>query len=294
MIIHTVQEYIDVIEQLKNKYTFEISNGLPHILEHKYIRTPNFIYRGHSDHEKYQLIPGVFRWRKTPDGHDISEYSQLEFNILSDFISESCRYIRDIPVNDISSWLEIAQHFGVPTRLLDFTQNPLVALYFACCSLKDAVASVWILDETSYNEKYFGSPILFATYCKQLTSGIINWEIMSWQRPPTGSPQYTQYPVIYRPANREERMASQSSVFMLWSALRLPLTDIIPLEDRMDINDVMQNQNHGILGSIEIPAEAKKPILSQLNALGINEKFIYPGLDGVGKYINRKYSSQTR
>lgn len=292
MTIQTVQEYIDAIEKLKNKYTYEVTNGLPHVFEQKYIHTPNFIYRGHDDHENYQLIPGIFRWKRMPDGHDISEYSQLEFNILSDFISESCRYVQNVPVDDISAWLEVAQHFGVPTRLLDFTQNPLVALYFACCSLKDTVASVWILDEIAYNEQYFGSPILFATYCKQLISGIINWEIMSFQRPPAGSPQYTQYPVIYRPASREERMTSQSSVFMLWSALRLPLTSIISPENYMDFDNEIQNRNHGVLGNIEIPGAAKASILLQLNELGINEKFIYPGLDGVGKYIKRKYSSK--
>jgi len=46
-------------------------------------------------------------------------HSQIEFNVLADFISEACRFVKDIPSGDISAWLEIAQHFGVPTRLLD-------------------------------------------------------------------------------------------------------------------------------------------------------------------------------
>lgn len=292
MTIQTVTEYITAIEQLKKNYTYEISADIPIAPELKYVRTPKFIYRGHGDHQRYQLIPGVFRWKSLSDGREVSEYSQLEYNILADFISESCRYIKDIPTSDIAAWLEIAQHFGVPTRLLDFTENPLVALYFACSSANDSTASVWILNEVSYNENYFGTPLIFATHTNQLISGIINWELLCQQRPSADQAQYSQYPVIYRPAYREERMSSQSSVFLLWGASRLPLTSIIPSECYMSFGEHSEKPRSGVIGCVEILGKSKTKILAQLNELGINEKFIYPGLDGVGKYIKKKYSSK--
>lgn len=290
MKIQTVTEYITVIEKLKNAYTYEVSAGVPTLPEHKYVYSPKFIYRGHGNHEKYQLIPGAFRWKKLSDGHEVGEYSQLEYNILSDFISESCRYIKDIPINDIAAWLEIAQHFGAPTRLLDFTENPLVALYFACNSSVDKDASVWIINEAYYNQLYFGTPLLFALHAKQLIGDIIDCEIMYQQRPPADHIQYSQYPIIYRPAYREERMSTQSSVFMLWAALRMPLTNIIPQENYMKFDEKPEKPQNGVIAPIIIPSDAKRQILSQLDKLGINEKFIYPGLDGVGKYIKSRYS----
>ena len=285
----TVTDYITAIEQLKQNYTYETPAGIPILPELKNVHTPKFIYRGHSD-KNYQLIPGIFRWKKLSNGHEVGEYSQLEYNILADFISESCRYIKDIPTNDIAAWLEIAQHFGVPTRLLDFTENPLVALYFTCSSSSDIDASVWILNEAYYNYIYFGSPILFATHTDQLIGGIVNWGIMCQQRPFADQAQYSQYPVIYRPAYMEERMSSQSSVFMIWGDNRMPLTSIIPDKYHMEFDKNPTNPQHGLICHIDVPASSKKQILAQLNELGINEKFIYPGLDGVGKYIKEKYS----
>lgn len=102
MIIHTITEYITAIDKLKDNYTYEVSVGIPILPELNDVHTPKFIYRGHSN-KNYQLNPGIFRWKKHSDGHEVCEYSQLEYNILADFISKSCRYIKDIPTNDIAA-----------------------------------------------------------------------------------------------------------------------------------------------------------------------------------------------
>ncbi|MBO5744895.1 MAG: FRG domain-containing protein [Clostridia bacterium] len=281
MIIKSLTEYISAIEQLKKKYTCEVANQGAN---HTSARVPNFIYRGQGNYKKNLLIPGVFRWTKGANGEDLGEYSQFEHNILADFISEGCRYIMDVPTSDLVAWLEIAQHFGAPTRLLDFTENPLVALYFACSNLIDTNASVWIINESAYNESCFGSSILFPTQINELISNIVEGQIVARQ----SSESCSEYPVIYRPAYREERMASQSSVFMLWGKNRVPLTDMISEEGHMSFDDKCSSD--GLICYFEIPKSCKKQILNQLNELGVNEKFIFPGLDGVGKYIKKKYS----
>ena len=77
---------------------------------------------------------------------------------------------------------------------------------------------------------------------------------------------------------------------MIWGAQQAELTDFIAKEDYM--TDVqITNVYHGIICKVEIPADKKEVILQQLNLLGINNKFIYPGIDGIGKYIDKKYSS---
>ena len=288
MIIKNLTEYINAIEQLKKSYTYELTSSGGEKTGYNEIRTPEFIYRGQGNYKKNLLIPGVFRWTRGSDGVDLGEYSQLEHNILADFISDGCRYIMDVSTSDLVAWLEIAQHFGAPTRLLDFTENPLVALYFACSNQMDTNASVWIVNESAYNESFFKTPILFPTQTNQLISEISNSEIM--KRQGQAGECCSEYPVIYRPAYREERMSAQSSVFMLWGKQRIPLTDMVSPEHHMSFTQEPENKKNGILCYLEIPKNSKKQILSQLSELGVNEKFIFPGLDGVGKYIRKKYS----
>lgn len=286
MIIKTLTDYISAIENLRKNYTYSVDDTANGYMSS---RTPKFIYRGQGNYKRNLLIPGVFRWTKNSAGEDVGEYSLLEYNILADFISESCRYIMDVPTNDLVGWLEIAQHFGAPTRLLDFTENPLVALYFACSNLIDTNASVWIINEAAYNETFFGSPVLFPAYTNDMISDIVDREIVKKQ---SFDLQAVEFPVIYRPSYREERMSSQSSVFMLWGERRIPLTDILLPEHHMTFDLNPPNRKNGIIYYFEIPKSAKKQILAELDEVGVNEKFIFPGLDGVGKYIKKKYSAK--
>lgn len=286
----SVHEYLCLIEQLKKNYTY--TEGIAIFGTQTY--TPHFIYRGHSNHKKYKLLPGIFRERVVSPGCTTTEYSQLEFNILNDFISEACRFVKDIPVEDIPAWLEIAQHFGVPTRLLDFTENPLVALYFSCIGSPKEDATVWILNEPVYNKKFFlEGPLVLTIKSKQMVSKIVSDEIVyqDYQVQHYNNPDYIQWPWIYKPHYHEERMNLQSSIFMIWGADRRPLTEFVSTNEFMT-EETVTNQANGLICNIIIPANRKHELLNQLNLCGINEKFIYPGMDGIGRYINQKYSSR--
>lgn len=293
MEVGSVHEYLCLIERLKKNYTYSTQIA-PNAIFGNQTYTPHFIYRGHSNHEKYKLLPGIFRMRDISPGYSTTEYSQLEFNILNDFISEACRFMKDIPVADIPAWLEIAQHFGVPTRLLDFTENPLVALYFACLGSQKTDAAVWIINEPVYNKKFFlKNGLVLAIESKQVVDKIVSEEIVyqNYQIQHYGNPIYIQCPWIYKPHYHEERMNLQSSIFMIWGADQRPLTELIGANEFMVAENVT-NQECGIICSIDIPANCKRELINQLNLCGINEKFIYPGMDGIGRYINQKYSSR--
>lgn len=290
MIINSIQEYITLIEKLKNNYTYTGSIGSGPLAS-SFTYRPHFIFRGHGDHQNYKLLPQIFRYKDIGDGKYCTEYSQLEYNILKDFISEASRFIKDVPVGDVPAWLEIAQHFGVPTRLLDFTENPLVALYFACSETANTDASVWILNEYAYNLKLHNeSGLVLAAKSQWLVNEIITNEIVNKISNPCVPNQGIPYPWIYKPVYREERMNLQSSIFMIWGAKQNQLTDFISTDDYMT-DEQPTNAKHGIICYVEIPADSKESIIQQLNLVGINNKFIYPGIDGVGKYIKTKYSS---
>ena len=84
-------------------------------------------YRGQANWT-WALGPKVFR-RKT--------FREAETALIDAFRSEAALAIGGYPA-DKWGWISFAQHHGLPTRLLDWTDNPLIALYFACEDPKES------------------------------------------------------------------------------------------------------------------------------------------------------------
>lgn len=96
-----------------------------------------YMYRGVSDAD-YQLLAKVGRdWKLGCKVLQISEQSLLE-----QFRVRAIQYVSIRPQSDWE-WLALGQHYGLPTRLLDWTENPLVALYFACAGHSDKDGAVY-------------------------------------------------------------------------------------------------------------------------------------------------------
>ena len=127
-------KFLSVIDQLEEFYCSDKDTS-PHAVK--------LLFRGVSNTE-YKLLPSVLRGYKN--------YAREE-TILQRFIKEAYVYKRNISPTNYIEWIELAQHFGAPTRLLDWTSNPLVALFFACGGDKTSDAVVWILHP--YNYLYF-------------------------------------------------------------------------------------------------------------------------------------------
>lgn len=100
-----------------------------------------FLFRGVTRPE-HKLIPSVARDFK-PDTRPLRK---LEDDLFLEFKRRAIPWIAPtfIPRSDWE-WLMLARHHGVPTRLLDWTTNPMVALYFACLSDPDVDGKVYVL-----------------------------------------------------------------------------------------------------------------------------------------------------
>ena len=97
-------------------------------------------YRGHGD-ASWKLVPGYYR-----SNMNVSEHSLLiKFR-------QSATMLVDRQPADSFDWLFLMQHYGVPTRLLDWTESPLVALYFCVNSEPDKEGAIWILKPPELNE----------------------------------------------------------------------------------------------------------------------------------------------
>lgn len=97
---------------------------------------PSMLFRGHKE-LTYKLIPTIGRLNFLK--HDILKNEQL---LLKQFKESALPYLKNIPKNDWE-WLALGQHHGLPTRLLDWTFNPLVALFFAVEEISEGNSIVY-------------------------------------------------------------------------------------------------------------------------------------------------------
>lgn len=105
-----------------------------------------WVFRGHNC-SSYELEPSIERAAKGK-----GEWAALESMVLDEFQAKARMHmdLSDWRSNDRLSWLALMQHYGIPTRLLDFTYSPYVALYFAIRNRltrhKAGSVAIWAID----------------------------------------------------------------------------------------------------------------------------------------------------
>lgn len=203
-------------------------------------------YRGVSDSE-YELIPNIARVTTLPD-MSLSDY---EHELLNRFESEGYPYLKK-PVN---YWqvLIMAQEHGVPTRLLDWTTNPLVGLFFATVNNPEKDGAVYQIQKDIYQK-----------------------EMELEEKLP--HPPYNINEFIYlKPRHYTKRIENQDGVFTLKPDPLSPVND----------EDVDR------MRKIIIPKEMKPRTLSILQVCGCNWHKLFGNLDYLSKHIiwklQRKY-----
>lgn len=265
--VSRLSQYLQIIEENNSKFQ----------------RKQRFLYRGESM-LSYTLLPSVYR--KTEDGLGSEVYlsKSSERSILTDFMTEAASYINGVPVDDMFRWVEYAQHFGVPTRLLDWTSNPLVALFFACSSNPNEDGRIYILNQLFYR-------LLVDENDRNSMEGrIIKEEALKMILEEKNT---FPYPVLFKPYYFDPRLQAQSSYFMAWGYKKEPLDALInELEEGkakaieyLAISEETAGDGIEVITDIHIKNEYKAHLKRELDGIGINNATLFPGLDGIGRCI---------
>ncbi len=174
----------------------------------------NFFYRGMAD-SRWKLIPSLMR--SIAESHAYA----LEHDLAVEFKSEVPDLFQDARGN--FETIAKMQHFGIPTRLLDFTLNPLIALYFACSGHPRSPGRVVF---TLNKLHHFDDPCVECTSSLYLIDNCNNISLDKWVRPYNLSVSeylfdiftniYSRAPLFVKPLYLDERMRAQRSVFLLF------------------------------------------------------------------------------
>ncbi|WP_168393750.1 FRG domain-containing protein [Acinetobacter indicus] len=212
--------------------------------------------RGHSKY--YPLLPSAFRLDK--NGNRLYRKIDIQ-SFLEDFKINSHPYISNTyNVGNDKEWMAYAQHYGVPTKLLDFTRSHIVSLMFALEKAFDEEncndGEVWFLDPVALNEKSTDR-----SFCK-----IINISTHPEELDKASGP------VVVSCKKIHERINAQNGLFVYFQEENSNTA----LENYIDIT---------ILRKVIIDKDSKREILKSLNSLGIGYSSIYPELGSVSKDI---------
>lgn len=130
--IQSVEEFVATVQRLESHWRVKD-------------RRPALWFRGHADLD-WKLLPGLQRFPLVdPAAQESSAYYYFQVRA-----PQLLRWVPD--EHDAWSWMVHMQHYGFPTRLLDWSERPLVALFFALYTLHgDADAVVWVLAPEMWN-----------------------------------------------------------------------------------------------------------------------------------------------
>ncbi len=235
---------------------------------------PGLWFRG-SGKSTWALIPKLYRTNKS-----INLVLGIEDEIREEFIRRAPALTAFHPANEWE-WYFLMQHYGAPTRLLDWTESPLTALYFAVKDnegLQDA--AVWVLDPWWLNDKVVGkglgvlppgSPGLAKSDIKRYRAWLpARFEAKGKLKTPS--------PVAIFPTQFDRRIAAQRSCFTIHGRRPKTLDQLFPRDSDK-------------IAKIIIPSYVISEMRDELIDYCTDEATIFPDLEGLGKAVSRNWLS---
>jgi hypothetical protein len=275
MKIASISKFIDIIKKLEHD--------------------PDFIYafRGHSDSEKYKLSPSVFRKLGILKKEDYL-FKELLTHNPEEF--RDCHYALE--------YLVKMQHYGLPTRLLDLTLNPLIALYFAVSENETELGEVIVLKIPKNEIRYYDSDTVSVLaniskmsidfeynklegiydvkkrtddFNEQDYINILHHQI-GFEKPHFKKsifPDDIDQVICVKTKLSNPRIVNQAGLFLLFGCG----------ESKLDIPEINNDWVRFDDDMERILVKNKKKILKELELFGITNAYVYPELDKYAKKL---------
>lgn len=242
--------YDPVLKRHRSPFTFRGLSEAAHDLKTSLIRL------GHTAELTHNLEPVILR--------NFKKYAQRDAS----------------PGDSLWNWLALAQHRGLPTRLLDWTNSPHIAMHFATIQSEkfDRPGVIWCVNQYIIREKYLPDELrktLVHEYAVNFNAEILNRVADSFRKFDTLSTE--PFVVFFDPPALDERIVNQFALFSMMSSPTELLNDwLLKHPDTF----------HRII----IPAELKWEVRDKLDQMNITERMLMPGLDGLSSWLKRYYS----
>jgi hypothetical protein len=256
--------WLDILEEL---YKDSWNPGL------KRFRAP-FAYRG-MGRVNHSLASSLVR---LADGR--ADVRRLELALLRNF--RKYAHKEGAITDSIWDWLALGQHRGLPTRLLDWTYSPLVALHFATENTAefgdDGV--VWCVNFVQANRLI---PRRLKRVLDDEGSETVTVEMLNayptLKKFDASSPR--PFVVFLEPPAVDARIMNQLALFSLMSSPTARLDDWLAAHPE-------------VCRRVRIPASLKWEIRDKLDQANVNERVLFPGLDGLSRWLTRYYMPAPR
>jgi hypothetical protein len=266
-----------------NGSVFERARTWTELLEQLYASSWN---------ENLQRFRSPFAFRGLADiDHDLSnsllrlagadsDITRLELSLLRNFR----KYAYDQTVTGADSiwhWLAIAQHHHLPTRLVDWTYSPLVALHFATENPADYGTDgvVWCVNFVEANTRLpkrlraildeEQSDTFTVEMLREFTT-LRAFDVLSRNR----------FVVFLEPPSLDTRILNQFALFSLMPGATSTMDEWLV-------------SNPELSRKVVVPAELKWEVRDKLDQANINERTLFPGLDGLSRWLERYYTPKT-
>jgi len=204
-----------------------------------------------------------------------------ERHLLTSFRKYASR--EQVVYDSVWNWLSLAKHHGLPTRLLDWSYSPYVALHFATHNFAhfDEDGAIWCVDFRKTNELL---PKALRKLLDTEDVNILTTEMLG--RAATSLSEFDalsdhEFVVFFEPPSLDERIVNQFALFSLPSRATLSLESLLASRP---------NTHRRII----IPAAMKWEIRDKLDQANITERVLFPGLDGLSQWLKRYFTTRNQ
>lgn len=208
-------------------------------------------------------------------GRGQADVQRLELALLRNF--RKYAHAEAVGTDSVWDWLALGQHRGLPTRLLDWTYSPLVALHFATEDPADydVDGMVWCVDFVEANKQLPGR---LRRILQNEGSDTFTVEMLAPFRTLRDFDALSREPflVFVEPPTLDRRILNQLALFSLMSTPTATM-------------DEWLRRHPELCHQVVIPAALKWEIRDKLDQANVNERVLFPGLDGLSRWLARYY-----